>query len=166
VGASTGGFTDVLLQRGARRVYALDVGHGQLAQAIRSDARVVVIEGVNARHLSAPREPTSALPGAVTLATIDVSFISLEKVLAPVASTFEAAGGRIVALVKPQFEAGRREVRDGVVRDPAIHERVLEAVRAHAAAIGLTVVAEAPSALLGPSGNREFFLDLAVPARP
>jgi 23S rRNA (cytidine1920-2'-O)/16S rRNA (cytidine1409-2'-O)-methyltransferase len=165
VGASTGGFTDVLLQRGARRVYALDVGHGQLAQAIRSDPRVVVMEGVNARHLSAPGEASSALPEAVTLATIDVSFISLAKVLEPTANTFDAGGGRIVALVKPQFEAGREEVRHGVVRDPAVHERVLGAVRAHASAIGLTVVAQATSTLLGPAGNREFFLDFAVPAR-
>src|SRR2546426_2724643 len=103
VGASTGGFTDVLLRRGATRVYALDVGRGQLAQALRADPRVVVREGVNARTLTG-----TTLAEPVSLATVDVSFISLEKVLGPIASTFDAAaGGRIVALVKPQFEAGR-----------------------------------------------------------
>jgi 23S rRNA (cytidine1920-2'-O)/16S rRNA (cytidine1409-2'-O)-methyltransferase len=166
VGASTGGFTDVLLRRGARRVYALDVGRGQLAQPLREDARVVVIEGVNARHLSGAGPTAAVLPEPVTLATIDVSFISLVRVLAPVVSTFGAAGGRIVALVKPQFEAGRGDVHRGVVRDAAVHERVLAEVKAHAEAIGLDVLGEVPSPLLGPSGNREFFLDLAVTARP
>lgn len=166
VGASTGGFTDVLLRRGARRVYALDVGRGQLAPTVRADPRVVVLERVNARDLSGAGRPDSLLPETVSLATIDVSFISLRKVLAPVASTFTPAeGGRIVALVKPQFEAGRGEAPRGVVRDAAVHRRVVDEIRDHAMGIDLLVRGETPSALLGPSGNREFFLDLEVPAR-
>jgi 23S rRNA (cytidine1920-2'-O)/16S rRNA (cytidine1409-2'-O)-methyltransferase len=158
VGASTGGFTDVLLRRGAARVYALDVGRGQLAQGLRADPRVVVREGVNARSLTA-----ALLPEPVSLATVDVSFISLERVLAPIATTFDVgAGGRIVALVKPQFEAGRREVRRGVVRDMAVQRRVLDRIRDHAARIGLVVRGEVESPLTGPAGNREFFLDLEV----
>ena len=110
----------MLLQRGARRVYAVDVGRGQLAESLRRDSRVVSMERTNARTLKA-----SSLPEPVSLATIDVSFISLRLVLAPIASTFEAAGGDIVPLVKPQFEAGRADVPGGVVRDPAVHARVL-----------------------------------------
>ena len=166
VGASTGGFTDVLLRRGAARVYALDVGRGQLAQGLRADPRVVVLEGVNARYLSGFGQGSAALPGHVSLAVIDVSFISLEKILAPVASAFDAReGGRIVALVKPQFEAGRSEVRRGVVRDPLVRQRVVERIREHAAGIGLTVRGEVESSLAGPAGNREIFLDLEVPTR-
>lgn len=163
VGASTGGFTDVLLRRGARRVYALDVGRGQLAPTLRADPRVVVLERVNARDLAGAGEPGTLLPEAVTLATVDVSFISLRKVLGPVASTFAPAGGRIVALVKPQFEAARGEARRGVVRDPLVRRRVVDEIRAHAAAIGLSVRDEAASVLPGPAGNRELFLDLEVP---
>src|SRR5215211_630247 len=111
-GASTGGFTDVLLQRGARRVYAVDVGRGQLAESLRRDSRVVSMGRTNARALT-----PASLPEPVSLASIDVSFISLRLVLAPIAATFEADGGDIVPLVKPQFEARRGEVRDGVVRD-------------------------------------------------
>jgi 23S rRNA (cytidine1920-2'-O)/16S rRNA (cytidine1409-2'-O)-methyltransferase len=154
VGASTGGFTDVLLQRGAARVYALDVGRGQLADRLRRDPRVVVREGVNARDL----RPDS-LPEPIDLATIDVAFISLRLVLGPVAACLRP-GGRIVALVKPQFEAGRRDVRKGVVRDPAVHRRVLTAVAEHAVALGLEVEGVVASPLLGPAGNREFFLAL------
>ena len=180
VGASTGGFTDVLLRRGARRVYALDVGRGQLAQGLRADPRVVVLEGVNARHLTSAGGAATGgvaggdggvsaiIPEPVSLATIDVSFISLEKVLAPVAATFAPVkGGRIIALVKPQFEAGRAEARRGVVRDPAIHRRVVDHIRQHAEEEnGLVVRGELASPLLGPAGNREFFLDLEVPPRP
>jgi 23S rRNA (cytidine1920-2'-O)/16S rRNA (cytidine1409-2'-O)-methyltransferase len=175
VGASTGGFTDVLLRRGAARVYALDVGRGQLAQALRADPRVVVLERVNARYLSAFASGTAAgsgsgsatLPEPVSLAVIDVSFISLEKILAPVASAFDArTGGRIVALVKPQFEAGRGEARRGVVRDPLVRQRVVGRIREHATGIGLVVRGEVESSLAGPAGNREVFLDLEVPARP
>lgn len=154
IGASTGGFTDVLLQRGAARVYALDVGRGQLADRLRRDPRVVVREGVNARDL----RPDS-LPEPIDLATIDVAFISLRLVLGPVAACLRP-GGRIVALVKPQFEAGRRDVRKGVVRDPAVHRRVLTAVAEHAVGLGLEVEGVVASPLLGPAGNREFFLAL------
>jgi len=157
-GASTGGFTDVLLQRGARRVYAVDVGRGQLAEALRRDSRVVSMERTNARGLM-----PSSLPEPVSLASIDVSFISLRLVLAPIASTFEDAGGVIVPLVKPQFEAGRAEVRDGVVRDPAIHTRVLHDVAGAALAAGLEPVGAIASPILGPEGNREFLLHLRVP---
>ena len=160
VGASTGGFTDVLLQRGARRVYALDVGRGQLAERLRRDSRVVSIERTNARTLTA-----TSLPEPVSLATVDVSFISLRLVLAPIASTFGSRGGDLVPLVKPQFEAGRGETDDGVVRDPAVHERVLREVADAARAAGLEVAGEIPSPILGPEGNREFLLHLRVPPR-
>jgi 23S rRNA (cytidine1920-2'-O)/16S rRNA (cytidine1409-2'-O)-methyltransferase len=169
VGASTGGFTDVLLQRGARRVYALDVGRGQIAQAVRADPRVVVLEGVNARYLAAagpPGAPGAVLPEPVTLATVDVSFISLEKVLGPVMAMVSPGGGRIVALVKPQFEAGPADAPRGVVRDAAVRRRVVERVAEHAAGLGMIVRGEAESPLRGPAGNREFFLDLDVPPRP
>jgi 23S rRNA (cytidine1920-2'-O)/16S rRNA (cytidine1409-2'-O)-methyltransferase len=155
VGASTGGFTDVLLQRGATRVYALDVGRGQLAAALRADPRVVSMERTNARTLTA-----GTLPEPVALATIDVSFISLAKVLGPVASTL-GPGGAIVALVKPQFEVGKGRTDRGVVRDPAIHHEVLERVVADAAAVGLGTRAVIASPILGPQGNREFLIHLA-----
>lgn len=155
VGASTGGFTDVLLQGGATRVYALDVGRGQLADALRRDARVVSMERTNARTLTA-----ATLPEPVAFATIDVSFISLAKVLAPVASTL-ARGGTIVALVKPQFEAGKGRTDHGVVRDPAIHREVLERVAEQAQAEGLGTRDVIASPILGPEGNREFLLHLA-----
>lgn len=159
VGASTGGFTDVLLQRGARRVYAVDVGRGQLAETLRGRAEVVSMERTNARSLS-----SASLPEPVELACVDVSFISLGIVLGPIASTFGPAGGPMVALVKPQFEAGRERVRGGVVRDPAVHREVLEGVAARAAALGLDVLDVVASPLLGPQGNREFLLRLQVPA--
>jgi 23S rRNA (cytidine1920-2'-O)/16S rRNA (cytidine1409-2'-O)-methyltransferase len=158
VGASTGGFTDVLLQRGATRVYAIDVGRGQLAETLRRDSRVVSIEKLNARVLT-----STSLPERVSLASIDVSFISLRLVLAPIASTFEDGGGDIVPLVKPQFEAGRGEVRDGVVRDAAVHARVLRDVASAALGVGLEPVAVIASPILGPEGNREFLLHLRVP---
>ena len=159
VGASTGGFTDVLLRRGAARVHAIDVGRGQLADRLARDPRVVVHDRTNARSLTPEivGEPAS-------LAAIDVSFISLRLVLGPVAACLAASGGTIVALVKPQFEAGRSRVRDGVVRDPAVHRDVVEAIAAHAAAIGLTPCDIAASPLRGPAGNREFFLRVDVPA--
>jgi 23S rRNA (cytidine1920-2'-O)/16S rRNA (cytidine1409-2'-O)-methyltransferase len=157
VGASTGGFTDVLLQRGARRVYALDVGRGQLAGALRAHPAVVSLERTNARELSPSR-----LPEPVELATIDVSFISLGLVLGPVASTFGPHGGPVVALVKPQFEAGRGQAKGGVVRDPAVHLTVLERVAERARELGLGVLDAIPSPILGPAGNREFLLHLVV----
>jgi 23S rRNA (cytidine1920-2'-O)/16S rRNA (cytidine1409-2'-O)-methyltransferase len=159
-GASTGGFTDVLLQRGARRVFAVDVGRGQLAERLRQDPRVVSMERTNARSLG-----PDSLPEPVTLATVDVSFISLRLVLAPIASAFDPDGGDLVALVKPQFEAGRGETDAGVVRDPAIHARVVREVTEAAVALGLEPAGEIASPILGPEGNREFLLHLRVPAR-
>jgi 23S rRNA (cytidine1920-2'-O)/16S rRNA (cytidine1409-2'-O)-methyltransferase len=155
VGSSTGGFTDVLLQRGASRVYALDVGRGQLAESLRRDPRVVSMERTNARHLAA-----SSLPEPVDLATIDVSFISLGLVLGPVASTL-ARGGQIVALVKPQFEAGRGRTDHGVVRDPGVHREVLERIVRLAAELGIGTRGLIASPLTGPEGNREFLAHLA-----
>lgn len=161
VGASTGGFTDVLLQRGARRVYALDVGRGQLAESLRRDPRVVSLERTNARTLG-----PATLPEPVSLAVVDVSFISLGLVLGPLRSAFGGKGGSIVALVKPQFEAGRGIARGGVVRDPAVHLEVLERVAARARELGLAVRDAVASPLLGPEGNREFFLHLVVAPGP
>jgi 23S rRNA (cytidine1920-2'-O)/16S rRNA (cytidine1409-2'-O)-methyltransferase len=159
VGASTGGFTDVLLQRGARRVYALDVGRGQLAETLRSDARVVSMERFNARELRA-----DSLPEPVSLASVDVAFISLALVLGPIASTFGDGGGDLVALVKPQFEAGRSELKGGDVRDPTVHARVLWDVATAAAAAGLEPLDAIPSPIRGPEGNREFLLLMRVAA--
>jgi 23S rRNA (cytidine1920-2'-O)/16S rRNA (cytidine1409-2'-O)-methyltransferase len=157
VGASTGGFTDVLLQRGARRVYALDVGRGQLAESMRADPRVVSMERTNARNLS-----TTTLPELIDLVSIDVSFISLDKVLGPIVTTLRPGPGRhIVALVKPQFEAGKGRTDHGVVRDPAIHREVLERVVSVAAGVGLGTRAVIASPITGPEGNREFLVDLA-----
>lgn len=160
VGASTGGFTDVLLQRGATRVYALDVGRGQLAEALRQDPRVVSMERTNARTLGA-----GSLPEAVSLVSIDVSFISLRLILGPVATTFGPAGGDIVALVKPQFEAGRGQVPGGVVRDRAVHASTIEGVVEAARAAGLEPRDVIASPILGPEGNREFLLWMVVPGR-
>jgi 23S rRNA (cytidine1920-2'-O)/16S rRNA (cytidine1409-2'-O)-methyltransferase len=155
VGASTGGFTDVLLQRGARRVYALDVGRGQLAESLRRDDRVTSLERTNARALTA-----TTLPEPIDLAVIDVSFISLDKVLGPVQATL-AQGAHIVALVKPQFEAGKGRTDRGVVKDPAIHREVLERVAEHARTLGLGTRDVIASPLLGPEGNKEFLVHLA-----
>jgi 23S rRNA (cytidine1920-2'-O)/16S rRNA (cytidine1409-2'-O)-methyltransferase len=155
-GASTGGFTDVLLQRGAARVYAVDVGRGQLAESLRQDPRVVSLERTNARTLTA-----SSLPEPIDLAVIDVSFISLGLVLGPIAQTLRPGpDAPIVALVKPQFEAGRGRTDHGVVRDPAIHREVLEKTVAAAQALGLGARAVIASPILGPEGNREFLLHL------
>ncbi|MFO7691544.1 MAG: TlyA family RNA methyltransferase [Vicinamibacterales bacterium] len=155
IGASTGGFTDVLLQRGARRVVALDVGHGQLDWRLREDPRVVVLEHRNARQLE-----RGWLPAPVDIVTIDVSFISLRLIL-PVLPPVLAPGADIVALVKPQFEAGRAEVgRGGLVKDPAVHEAVLARVTKSAASCGLVRVAMTPSPITGAAGNREFLLHL------
>jgi 23S rRNA (cytidine1920-2'-O)/16S rRNA (cytidine1409-2'-O)-methyltransferase len=153
-GASTGGFTDCLLQRGAARVYAIDVGYGQLASRLRSDSRVKVIERTNVRHLE-------SLPERVDLVTIDVSFIGLRLVL-PAARSLLNNSGRIVALVKPQFEAGRTEVgRGGVVRDPEAHRRVLKNLFATATEHTLGVIGLSASPLRGPAGNVEFLAALA-----
>ena len=159
VGSSTGGFTDLLLQRDAVKVYAVDVGRGQLAEALRHDPRVVSMERTNARALG-----PGVLPTPVDLAVVDVSFISLDRILGPVATCFGPLGGRIVCLVKPQFEAGRKQVRDGVVRDPQVHRQTLETVARYALGIGLKLRNAVASPLTGPAGNREFFLELEVPA--
>jgi 23S rRNA (cytidine1920-2'-O)/16S rRNA (cytidine1409-2'-O)-methyltransferase len=153
VGASTGGFTDCLLQRGARRVYAVDVGYGQLAWKLRSDPRVVSLERSNARKLTA-----ATFPEPLDLATIDASFISLRLII-PVVAGVLRPGRRIIALVKPQFEVGKGRVgKGGVVRDPELHAEVLADLQRFAAAAGLGVEAVLTSPLLGPAGNREFFL--------
>ena len=154
IGASTGGFTDVMLQRGAVHVVALDVGHGQFDWRLRNDPRVLVIEGFNARTLT-----PADLPERVDIVTIDVSFISLRQIL-PVVPPLLHAGGDVIALVKPQFEAGRAEVRKGIIRDEAVHARVIEELAASAAAIGLTRISDTPSPITGARGNREFFLHL------
>ncbi len=161
VGASTGGFTDVLLQRGAVRVYAVDVGRGQLAERLRQDPRVVSMERTNARTLS-----PASLPEPVDLAVVDVSFISLGLVLGPVASCVGPAGGDLVVLVKPQFEAGREQARGGVVRDPAVHLEVLRGVVDRAVRLGLEPVGATASPITGPQGNREFLLHLRVGRTP
>jgi 23S rRNA (cytidine1920-2'-O)/16S rRNA (cytidine1409-2'-O)-methyltransferase len=154
IGASTGGFTDVLLSRGAGRVYAVDVGHGQLAWKLRQDPRVVVHERLNARHLTRAHVPES-----VAIITCDASFIGLATVLpAPLALAAEEA--ELVALVKPQFEAGREHVgKGGVVRDPAVHHKVCERAAGWVGAQpGWTLVGVVESPVLGPQGNREFLL--------
>jgi 23S rRNA (cytidine1920-2'-O)/16S rRNA (cytidine1409-2'-O)-methyltransferase len=149
VGASTGGFTDCLLQRGAARVYAIDVGYGQLAWKLQQDARVVVMDRTNARHLKELAEP-------VSLVTIDASFISLKRLL-PVATGWLAEGGRIVALIKPQFEATRSQVEaGGVVREPGVHAEVLADLANWAASRDLGLRGLIRSPLIGPAGNVEF----------
>jgi 23S rRNA (cytidine1920-2'-O)/16S rRNA (cytidine1409-2'-O)-methyltransferase len=156
IGASTGGFTDVLLARGARTVVAVDVGRGQLDWRLRTDPRVVVLEGVNARHLTPDALPVDAR--RFDIVVIDVSFISLAHIL-PAVAPLLADDGVVVALVKPQFEAGRAEVgRGGIVRDPAVHARVVDDVAAAAARIGLERVAMVPSPITGAEGNQEFLL--------
>ncbi len=156
IGASTGGFTDVLLARGATRVVALDVGHGQLDWKLRTDPRVTCLEGVNARYLAADTLPEDAR--SFDLITVDVAFISLAHIF-PVIPPLLAPGGRVLALVKPQFEAGRDEVgKGGIVRDPEIHARVLDSAAAAAHQVGLERVATTPSPIEGAEGNREFFM--------
>jgi 23S rRNA (cytidine1920-2'-O)/16S rRNA (cytidine1409-2'-O)-methyltransferase len=155
IGASTGGFTDVLLRRGAARVVALDVGHGQFDWGLRNDPRVVVMEGRNARYL-APAD----LPAPVDVVVIDVSFISLTHIL-PQVPPLLRGGADVIALVKPQFEAGRDEVgKKGIVRDPDVHERVLARVTEAAVRVGLARMAMTPSPVTGAEGNQEFLLHL------
>jgi 23S rRNA (cytidine1920-2'-O)/16S rRNA (cytidine1409-2'-O)-methyltransferase len=159
IGASTGGFTDCLLQAGAARVCALDVGYGQLHPHIREDPRVTVLERINVRNLAC-----DDLPFAPSFVTCDVSFIGLEKALPP-ALACARPDWRALVLVKPQFEAGRADVgKGGVVRDPAVHERVLEHVAEQAATWGAEVIGVADSGHPGPKGNREFFLNLRAAA--
>jgi 23S rRNA (cytidine1920-2'-O)/16S rRNA (cytidine1409-2'-O)-methyltransferase len=164
VGASTGGFTDVLLQRGARAVVALDVGHGQLDWKLRNDRRVFVLERINARTLTPDQLPPTAR--AFDIVTVDVAFISLRQVLPALARLLQP-GADMVALVKPQFEAGRAEVgKGGLVRDPVVHARVIDEVAATANTLGLTRVGDTPSPIAGVEGNQEFFLHLWRPPEP
>jgi 23S rRNA (cytidine1920-2'-O)/16S rRNA (cytidine1409-2'-O)-methyltransferase len=157
IGASTGGFTDILLRRGATKVYAIDVGRGLLHWRIRQDPRVVVIERVNARDLE-------TFPESIALVVMDLSFISLEKVLPAV--RLAAPGAEVVALFKPQFEVGRTEVgRGGIVRDPSAVEAALARFRAWCTGHGYEVIDETPSELAGAAGNREIFVHLR-PAKP
>ncbi|MEX2201408.1 MAG: TlyA family RNA methyltransferase [Dongiaceae bacterium] len=154
IGASTGGFTDVLLARGAARIYAVDVGHGQLAWKLRQDARVVVLERINARHLT-----TAQISEPIGIIVCDASFIGLETVL-PTPMSFAAPGCRLIALIKPQFEVGPDQVgKGGIVRDPALHEAVCERIRAWIAGQpGWQATGIVDSPITGADGNREFLL--------
>jgi 23S rRNA (cytidine1920-2'-O)/16S rRNA (cytidine1409-2'-O)-methyltransferase len=153
VGASTGGFTDCLLQRGARRVYAIDVGYGQLDAKLRADPRVVVLEEINARHLGSEQVPEPA-----ELAALDLSFISARLVLPAVIGRL-APESPLIVLVKPQFEAGRREVpRGGVIRSEEVQRRVVAEIEEFGRGLGLTVLGSIPSPILGARGNREFLV--------
>jgi 23S rRNA (cytidine1920-2'-O)/16S rRNA (cytidine1409-2'-O)-methyltransferase len=153
VGASTGGFTDCLLQHSAERVYAVDVGYGQLAWKLRQDPRVIVIERTNVRHMTA-----DAIPAPVDLITIDVSFISL-KIVVPAIIKFLKSDASILALIKPQFEVGKRQVgKGGVVKQPELHQQVIKDLSEFFETIKLAPLSVYPSPLLGPKGNREFFI--------
>lgn len=157
VGSSTGGFVDCLLKNGAEHVWAVDVGKGLLDWGLRNDPRVTVMEGQNIRYLA-----TDSLGEKVDLAVIDVSFISLKLVL-PRVKEFLKEQGRLVVLVKPQFEAGRKDVgKGGIVKDPVVHRRVVESIKEFSVAIGLKVLGEAPSSIKGAKGNVEFGLYLGV----
>jgi 23S rRNA (cytidine1920-2'-O)/16S rRNA (cytidine1409-2'-O)-methyltransferase len=158
IGASTGGFTDCLLQRGARRVFAIDVGRGQLADKLRRDERVVVLERTNARYLT--REMLSdSDEGGVDIVVVDASFIGIEKLLSGIVAVLRP-GGTLVALVKPQFEAGRDEVARGrgVIRDPAVRDAAISRARDAIAAAGFEILGAVDSTLKGPKGNRERFV--------
>jgi 23S rRNA (cytidine1920-2'-O)/16S rRNA (cytidine1409-2'-O)-methyltransferase len=158
VGASTGGFTDCLLQRGARKVIAVDVGYGQLAWKLRRDERVICLEKTNIRHLTSDR-----LPEVPDMAVVDASFISLSKVL-PATAALIREGGYIVALIKPQFEVGPGEVgKGGVVRDEKKHREVVASVSAVAEGLGLKARGVVESPIMGPKGNREFLIFLEKP---
>jgi 23S rRNA (cytidine1920-2'-O)/16S rRNA (cytidine1409-2'-O)-methyltransferase len=153
VGASTGGFTDVLLSRGAAKIYAVDVGRGQLAWKLRNDPRVVVLEKTNARHLSAVQ-----IPDAIDLLVCDASFIGLETVL-PAALALAKPGAALVALIKPQFEVGKGRVgKGGVVRDKALHEEVCARIASWLPTQGWSVLGVSPSPITGPEGNVEFLI--------
>lgn len=155
IGASTGGFTDCMLQNGAVKVYAVDVGYGQLAWKLRQDARVICMEKTNIRYVT-----TEHISDDISFASIDVSFISLAKVLLPICQLLSEKA-ELVALIKPQFEAGREQVeKHGVVRDPKVHQQVIEAVWAYAESIGLGVKGLDFSPIKGPEGNREYLIHL------
>lgn len=157
VGASTGGFTDCLLQNGAAKVYAIDVGYGVLHWTLRQDPRVVVMERTNARYLQ-------ALPEPVDLVTIDASFISISLLLPAIMGWFEGSHGQVIALIKPQFEAGRKEaaVHAGVIKDEVVHARVLAETLSSAGDLGLFPMGLIPSPIKGPKGNVEFLVDLRL----
>jgi 23S rRNA (cytidine1920-2'-O)/16S rRNA (cytidine1409-2'-O)-methyltransferase len=159
VGASTGGFTDCLLRRGAARVYALDVGRGQLAESLRTDPRVVSMERTHASRLDPSDSRSISLPERISLAVIDVSFIPLARVLAGVLGQL-TPDGEIVPLVKPQFEVAASAAPGGVVRDPSVRRAAVDGLRAHAESLGLIVEGEIQSPLRGPAGNHEFLLHL------
>ena len=155
VGASTGGFTDCLLQHGAERVYAVDVGYGQLAWKLRQDPRVIVIERTNVRYITA-----DAIPNPVDLITVDVSFISLKMVI-PALIQFMKSDASILALIKPQFEVGKNQVgKGGVVKKPELHQKVIKDLSEFFESIKLAPLSVYPSPVLGPKGNREFFMVL------
>ncbi|MDR1116983.1 MAG: TlyA family RNA methyltransferase [Oscillospiraceae bacterium] len=155
IGASTGGFTDCMLMNGAEKVYAIDVGYGQLAWKLRNDSRVVVLERTNIRDVTA-----GAVPEKLDFASVDVSFISLRLVL-PCINRLLKEGGEVVALIKPQFEAGREKVgKKGVVRDPTVHEEVLNAFLNHSAASGFQLLGMSFSPIKGPEGNIEYLAHL------
>jgi len=155
VGASTGGFTQVLLARGARRIYAVDVGRAQLHASLRREPRVMLFEQTDIRALDASR-----LPEPPDFLTVDVSFISLKLVL-PAAIALMRPPARMIALIKPQFEAGRRRLKKGIVRDPQVHAAVCEDIASFVAALGWTVAGVIPSPIAGGDGNREFLLGAA-----
>ncbi len=154
IGSSTGGFTDCLLQHGAKRVYAIDVGYGQLALPLRNDPRVILKEKTNARYLK-----PGDFPEKIQLVTIDVSFISLDKIL-PVISKLTEPETTVIALIKPQFEAGRKDIKKGVIRDPEVHCAVIEKIKKLARDNQLETQAIIPSPILGPAGNKEFLIYL------
>lgn len=158
-GASTGGFTDCLLSFGAARVYAVDVGYGQLDLKLRNDSRVIVLERQNIRYLS-----KELVPEPIQVATIDASFISLKLVI-PAVMRFLEPGAVLIALIKPQFEAGREEVArgSGVIRDPGIHEQVCETIATFVSELGFSLTGIVPSPVIGPKGNREFLLAAVFP---
>lgn len=152
IGASTGGFCQVLLQNGARRVYAVDVGHGQLHPSIAADPRIINLEGTDARKIA-----DDMIPEEISILVSDVSFISLKLVLPPVLRFLEK-GAHIAVLIKPQFEAGRKLVRKGVVRDTAVHEKVCDDMKQFIAGLGFHIIGLAPSPITGGDGNQEFLL--------
>ena len=157
VGASTGGFTDCLLQNGAEKVYAIDVGYGILHWKLRNDPRVVVMERTNARYLD-------QLPEPVSLVTVDASFISLALLLPAIKGWFDGENGQVIALIKPQFEAGRKAAAKhaGVIKDEAVHQNVIEEILSNAIAMGFSPVGLIPSPIKGPKGNVEFLVDLRI----
>ena len=155
VGASTGGFTDCLLQEGAKKVYAVDVGYGQLAWKLRKDERVICIERTNIRYFDG-----TGIEDAIDMATVDASFISLRLVI-PAVIKLTKRGAAILALIKPQFEAGRSDIeKHGVVKNPEVHKKVIEGIKEFCTGLGLTVSGVCESPITGPKGNREFFIYL------